>query len=277
MLQEVQSGLASLYVYANRDSYEPLARIDGKLGSETTHYFHTNLAGLPVQLTDSVGNAIWRSDFKGWGQPFDEWHSLQQASEQNLHRQGQYYDRETGLHFNTLRFYDSDIGRFATTDPIGLSGGLNLYQYAPNPLTWIDPLGLCRRGNAATKRHMDAVRDQFLRDNKLSPHHHSEGGRQVGTGIELRETYLRPLHGSPGRSGGSYTDMTFIDSKGRTVYIQTVDKGSVNGMSKREWDNASRIIQQDPNSIVITVIKGKVVPSGTLNTTNMPTGQIIIR
>ncbi len=48
-------------------------------------------------------------------------------------------------------------------------------------------------------------------------------------------------------------------------------------MSKREWDNASRIIQQDPNSIVITVIKGKVVPSGTLNTTNMPTGQIIIR
>ncbi|MDD2022910.1 RHS domain-containing protein, partial [Pseudomonas putida] len=261
----------------NRDSYEPLARIDGKLGSETTHYFHTNLAGLPVQLTDSVGNAIWRSDFKGWGQPFDEWHSLQQASEQNFHRQGQYYDRETRLHFNTLRFYDSDIGRFATTDPIGLSGGLNLYQYAPNPLTWIDPLGLCRRGNAATKRHMDAVRDQFLRDNKLSPHHHSEGGRQVGTGIELRETYLRPLHGSPGRSGGSYTDMTFIDSKGRTVYIQTVDKGSVNGMSKREWDNASRIIQQDPNSIVITVIKGKVVPSGTLNTTNMPTGQIIIR
>ncbi|MFG0531354.1 RHS domain-containing protein [Pseudomonas sp. yb_2] len=59
LLQEVQSGLASLYVYATPDSYEPLARIDGKLGSETTHYFHTNLAGLPEQLTDSSGLTIW--------------------------------------------------------------------------------------------------------------------------------------------------------------------------------------------------------------------------
>jgi RHS repeat-associated protein len=56
--------------------------------------------------------------------------------------QGQYLDRETGLHYNLFRYYDPDCGRFTQQDPIGLNGGLNLYSYAPNPIIWTDPLGL---------------------------------------------------------------------------------------------------------------------------------------
>ncbi|WP_282601558.1 RHS repeat-associated core domain-containing protein, partial [Pantoea ananatis] len=55
---------------------------------------------------------------------------------------GQYADSETGLHYNLFRYYDPLVGRFTVQDPIGLEGGWNLYQYAPNPLSWIDPLGL---------------------------------------------------------------------------------------------------------------------------------------
>jgi RHS repeat-associated protein len=55
---------------------------------------------------------------------------------------GQYADDETGLHDNTFRYDDPEIGRFISPDPIGLAGGFNLYQYAPNPVSWIDPLGL---------------------------------------------------------------------------------------------------------------------------------------
>ncbi|WP_281434727.1 RHS repeat-associated core domain-containing protein, partial [Erwinia phyllosphaerae] len=69
-----------------------------------------------------------------------------QAVPQNLRFQGQYLDRETGLHYNLFRYYDPVAGRFTQVDPIGLQGGLNLYVYAPNPLNWVDPLGLTKCG-----------------------------------------------------------------------------------------------------------------------------------
>ncbi|MDE5307324.1 RHS repeat-associated core domain-containing protein [Providencia stuartii] len=43
--------------------------------------------------------------------------------EQNLRFQGQYFDKETGLHYNTFRYYAPDLGRFTQQDPIGLAGG----------------------------------------------------------------------------------------------------------------------------------------------------------
>ncbi|MGJ0429752.1 RHS repeat-associated core domain-containing protein, partial [Methylobacter sp.] len=69
-----------------------------------------------------------------------------------LRFQGQYYDDETGLHYNLNRYYDPQAGRFIHQDPIGLAGGVNLFQYAVNPVNWIDPLGLSCTPKDAQKK-----------------------------------------------------------------------------------------------------------------------------
>ena len=124
------------------------------------YYFHTDQAGLPQELTNAQGQLVWQANYKTWGSTVsEEWevkslagqqvHSLDQGDiptqedgkQQNLRFQGQYLDRETGLHYNTFRYYDADMGRFICPDPIGLGGGINLGSYSPNPLSWIDPWG----------------------------------------------------------------------------------------------------------------------------------------
>ena len=56
--------------------------------------------------------------------------------------QNQYYDEETGLHYNLTRYYEPEAGRFVNQVPIGLMGGENLYQFALNVQRWNDPKGL---------------------------------------------------------------------------------------------------------------------------------------
>ena len=63
----------------------------------------------------------------------------------NLRFPGQYYDVETGLHYNYFRTYDPSTGKYLESDPIGLLGGLNTYGYVGgNPIGYVDPFGLKR-------------------------------------------------------------------------------------------------------------------------------------
>ncbi|MGT2711761.1 RHS repeat-associated core domain-containing protein [Streptococcus oriscaviae] len=54
---------------------------------------------------------------------------------------GQYYDEESGLHYNRFRYYSPETGQYVSSEPIGLLGGFNPYGYAFNPTGWVDPLG----------------------------------------------------------------------------------------------------------------------------------------
>jgi RHS repeat-associated protein len=78
----------------------------------------------------------------------------------NLRFPGQYFDKETNLHYNMARDYDPAIGRYIQSDPIGLGGGINTYGYAnQNPLQFVDPLGLYTCYYSITAGTMTCVPD----------------------------------------------------------------------------------------------------------------------
>jgi len=141
LLQEVHGDVPLTYVYSDQDSYDPLARIDG-VDAPEIFWFHCQPNGTPERMTDSEGQVRWEGVNSAWGKLLRESETQVSGYSQNLRMQGQYLDRETGLHYNLFRYYDPDCGRFTQQDPIGLAGGINLYQYAPNALGWADPWGL---------------------------------------------------------------------------------------------------------------------------------------
>jgi len=120
---------------------------------EEIAFYQCDHLGTPQELTDHEGRISWSASYKAWGeakQAISE--AGRRAGFRNPIRfQGQYFDEETGLHYNRYRYYDPVSGRFISNDPIGLLGGIHLQQYAPNPTEWIDPLGLNRTSGAGRK------------------------------------------------------------------------------------------------------------------------------
>ena len=145
LLQEIHSVGRYTYIYTDQDSYEPLAQVrnwtteDGE-SRQQTRYFHCDQIGIPREMTDKDGNLLWFGNYTGWGRLKEETRVTDTAY-QPFRLQNQYADRETGLHYNFFRYYEPDVGRFVSQDPIGLMGGENLYWFAPNAQDWVDPLG----------------------------------------------------------------------------------------------------------------------------------------
>jgi len=153
------------YVYAE-NSYEPLARIDSTGAHSDIYWYHTEINGLPDRLTDEEGKSVWRGNFSVWGRTLSEQCNASWGVPQNLRFQGQYLDRETGLHYNTLRYYDPRGGRYTQPDPIGLKGGLNTYTYVNDPMVWVDPLGLIPWEKGTFNSWFNGASVQDIIDNK---------------------------------------------------------------------------------------------------------------
>ncbi|EPL7959600.1 TPA: RHS repeat protein, partial [Pseudomonas aeruginosa] len=106
----------------------PLATIDadydaqGKVGNPTLLYLHGDHLDTPRLATDASGQIAWQwqSDAFGRGE------ALSQGSTQiNLRFPGQYYDAESGLHYNYFRDYDPETGRYVESDPVETLRKLN--------------------------------------------------------------------------------------------------------------------------------------------------------
>lgn len=103
------------------------------------YFIHSDHLGTPHTLTDNDQEVVWNASHD----PFGQANIQTEQITFNLRFPGQYYDAETDLHYNWHRYYDPATGRYITSDPIGLDGGLNTYVYTENnPINRIDPNGL---------------------------------------------------------------------------------------------------------------------------------------
>ncbi len=142
-------------------SFVPLAQVHGGV----LHHVHTDQLGTPLEASNSAGDVTWRVTSRAWGNVIVEEVA---EIEQKLRFQGQYFDAESELHFNRFRYYSTNSGTFISSDPIGLFGGLNCYQYVTAPTGWIDPFGLAGSGGA-----------YFFE--------WAKGGKYIGKGLEKRK------------------------------------------------------------------------------------------
>ena len=128
-------------------------------------YYQLDHLGTPITAHNAKGEAIWTAEYEAWGRIRNETVSDGLKVNVPFRFQGQYYDEESGLHYNRFRYYDPQIGRFISQDPIGLMGGINLFEYAPNTTRWIDPLGL----NKKTKQNKSSQTNKNQNDGCNTP------------------------------------------------------------------------------------------------------------
>ena len=110
-----------------------------------TYIYHNDALGTPQKMTDASalggGTVVWSATYTAFGEA-----TINPSSTitNNLRFAGQYFDQETGTHYNLFRVYDPKTGTYISKDPIGFEAGdTNLYRYVFNsPVNYTDPLGL---------------------------------------------------------------------------------------------------------------------------------------
>lgn len=123
----------------------------------------SDLTGSPSCMVAPDGTVAWRARATAWGAT--QWNSDATAYTP-LRYPGQYFDLETGLHYNVNRYYDPQTARYISPDPLGLAAAFNHYAYVPNPCTMADPLGLA----GCERDHTWGGKVRFVQDEHSRPY-----------------------------------------------------------------------------------------------------------
>ncbi|MFT4435084.1 RHS repeat-associated core domain-containing protein [Caballeronia sp. 15715] len=207
-------------------TFEPLAmNVSNGLDETSIFYYQNDPHGAPVRVRADDGSVVWEGRYGVTGGIDSDG---MRRIEQPIRLQGQYYDGESGLSYNRFRYYDANTGCFISRDPIGLEGGENPYQFAPNVFGWIDPLGLS---------------DEIL-GSEENPFPTSRGARREAMRQAGIPTSQQPISQSQNKSGREYTYATETPGGGRglsSVQAQTLDSSHPD---KPHWE-AGRVKVDD--------------------------------
>lgn len=159
LIAETSSTNTAQRTYAVRDTI-PVGQVNHLSGASVTFLQSDNL-GTPRVGRDASKNITWN----WYSDAFGNTVANSSPTVVNLRFPGQYFDAETALHYNWHRFYDPKLGRYLQSDPIGLPGGVNSFEYAgDNPLSFSDPDGLRFRNFGRRLSGPGSVRGPVLRN-----------------------------------------------------------------------------------------------------------------
>ncbi|MEU1827241.1 putative T7SS-secreted protein [Streptomyces abikoensis] len=217
----------------------------------------TDLVGTPSELVDESGTIAWRTRTTLWGTT--AW-AADSTTYTPLRFPGQYYDPETGLHYNFHRYYDPETGRYASPDPLGLAPAPNPVAYVDNPHMRVDPFGL----SPCPPMRSGSV--DYMEDSGIpagAPVTHSETGTLIGSdGASVRN--LRNVlnmgehdvvaHGTTDGflqlPGGNVNGGQIVDAITNNPYY---DGGPLRLMVCHSGADTSGVAQQIANELGVTV------------------------
>jgi RHS repeat-associated protein len=194
------------------DSFIPLGHAEGARRC----YYDTDQRGTVRDVYDEHGKVVAQFDYLAFGsrhQSFD----VDRTQDSPFRLLGQYFDEETGLHYNRFRYFDPIGARFLSIDLWSHEVETNSYTYGPNPIGWADPLGLARLGDfsrsqANTIKEANRKKNRgfykcancgFKNKNKVFAIA-KETGRPVGDGAfhaDHKKSLARGGSGNPKRNG----------------------------------------------------------------------------
>ena len=157
----------------------------------------SDISGTPRELIDESGEIAWRSRSTHWGKL--SW-AMDSHAYTPLRFPGQYFDAETGLNYNYLRYYDPEVGRYVSQDPLGLAPAPNPTAYVDRPQISCDPLGLAPQKSPVPLKPYETPNLPDLAK-QLNP----EGGMMNCTYVgEAMDRYLagEGIKAVPGDMGG---------------------------------------------------------------------------
>lgn len=185
LLEEAGSGTTKQYLFDVR-SWIPLAQaVDGKV-----EHFFCDRRGCVFATVNGGEGLTSIFDYSAFGTMRSPASACDIIHPFRL--RGQYYDDETGLHYNFHRYYQPATGAFITRDPLGIDAGRHLYRYGPNPLTWEDPFGLNQcQGDVFYRAMSDAEKQKVMADCQL---HAKESKCPEGPYVTQNKDYCQAAH-----------------------------------------------------------------------------------
>jgi len=226
-------------------------------GKDEIAFYQCDHLGTPQELTDHRGKVVWSAQYKAWGQAKEAIsEAAYKAGIQNPIRfQGQYFDKDTELHYNRNRYYDPNTARYLTQDPIRFFGSQNFYNYGLNPTMWIDPLGLSPMWNCKTNRW-----------------HESKNGRFIARPTHLMATDPNTAFFWSGRTdgvGGMDVAANIAKSQSGTTLEMLIDRHKIqmpawddkNQVVVKEWGEMSRAYAQGTCGLVRGVVGKDLRPN----------------